>query len=41
VTVTLLPELLRFLQEWRMTFFGTLLVVMMILRPWGLVGARR
>jgi branched-chain amino acid transport system permease protein len=41
VTVTLLPELLRFLQDWRMTFFGTLLVVMMIVRPWGLVGARR
>ncbi|WP_439588702.1 branched-chain amino acid ABC transporter permease [Hydrogenophaga sp.] len=41
VTVTLLPELLRFLQDWRMTFFGSLLVVMMILRPWGLVGARR
>jgi branched-chain amino acid transport system permease protein len=41
LTVTLLPELLRFLQDWRMTFFGTLLVVMMIVRPWGLVGARR
>ncbi|TFZ02621.1 branched-chain amino acid ABC transporter permease [Ramlibacter henchirensis] len=41
VTVTLLPEVLRFLQDWRMTFFGTLLIVMMILRPWGLVGARR
>jgi len=40
-TVTLLPELLRFLQDWRMTFFGTLLVVMMIVRPWGIVGARR
>ena len=41
LTVTLLPELLRFLQDWRMTFFGTLLVVMMIVRPWGIVGARR
>ncbi len=41
ITVTLLPELLRGLQEWRMTFFGTLLVVMMIVRPWGLIGARR
>jgi len=39
--VTVLPELLRGLQEWRMTFFGSLLVVMMILRPWGLVGRRR
>jgi branched-chain amino acid transport system permease protein len=41
VTVTLLPEVLRFLQDWRMTFFGSLLVLMMIVRPWGLVGARR
>jgi branched-chain amino acid transport system permease protein len=41
VVYTLLPELLRGLQEWRMTFFGTLLVVMMIVRPWGLIGARR
>jgi branched-chain amino acid transport system permease protein len=41
LTVTLLPELLRFLQDWRMTFFCTLLVVMMIVRPWGIVGARR
>lgn len=39
--VTVLPELLRFLQDWRMTFFGSLLVLMMIVRPWGLVGARR
>ncbi|TFY97556.1 branched-chain amino acid ABC transporter permease [Ramlibacter rhizophilus] len=41
VTVTLLPELLRGLEDWRMVFFGSLLVVMMIVRPWGLVGARR
>jgi branched-chain amino acid transport system permease protein len=41
ITVTLLPELLRGLQDWRMTFFGTLLIVMMIVRPWGLIGARR
>jgi branched-chain amino acid transport system permease protein len=41
IVVTVLPEMLRFLQDWRMTFFGTLLVVMMIVRPWGLVGARR
>ena len=34
-------ELLRSLQEWRMTLFGSLLVVMMIVRPWGLVGQRR
>jgi branched-chain amino acid transport system permease protein len=39
--VTILPELLRFLQDWRMTFFGSLLVLMMIVRPWGLVGVRQ
>jgi branched-chain amino acid transport system permease protein len=39
--VTLLPEVLRAIQEWRMTFFGTLLVAMMIWRPWGLIGRPR
>ena len=39
--VTLLPEVLRVIQEWRMTFFGTLLVAMMIWRPWGLIGRPR
>lgn len=38
--VTLLPELLRPIQDWRMTFFGSLLVLMMVLRPAGLVGRR-
>ncbi len=41
VVVTVLPELLRFLQDWRMTFFGSLLVIMMVVRPWGLIGVRR
>src|SRR5262245_3822091 len=41
VAVTLLPEVLRVIQEWRMTFFGTLLVAMMISRPWGLIGGPR
>ena len=35
--VTLLPELLRVVQDWRMTVFGTLLVVMAIWRPDGLL----
>lgn len=39
--VTLLPEVLRVIQDWRMTFFGTLLVAMMIWRPWGLIGRPR
>lgn len=41
VVVTVLPELLRDLQQWRMTFFGTLLIIMMIVRPWGLIGGQR
>lgn len=41
VVVTVLPEMLRFLQDWRMTFFGSLLVIMMVVRPWGLIGMRR
>ena len=41
VVVTLVPEVLRVIQEWRMTFFGTLLVAMMIWRPWGLIGRPR
>jgi branched-chain amino acid transport system permease protein len=39
--VTLLPELLRFVQEWRMTVFGTLLVLCAVLRPGGLLSSRR
>jgi branched-chain amino acid transport system permease protein len=39
--VTILPELLRAVQEWRMTFFGSLLILMMALRPWGLIGRPR
>ncbi len=35
--VTLLPEMLRVVQDWRMTIFGTLLVVMAIWRPDGLL----
>ena len=33
--VTLLPETLRFVQDWRMTVFGTLLMVLAIWRPRG------
>lgn len=43
LVVTILPEVLRIsgMQEWRMTFFGALLVIIMIVRPWGLIGVRR
>jgi branched-chain amino acid transport system permease protein len=39
VAVTLLPEFLRFLQDWRMTFFGSLLVLAAIWRPDGFLKA--
>jgi branched-chain amino acid transport system permease protein len=34
---TLLPEVLRFLQDWRGAFFGLMIIVIMIFRPSGLV----
>jgi branched-chain amino acid transport system permease protein len=37
--VTLLPEVLRVVQDWRMTFFGLLLVMAAIWRPDGLLRA--
>ena len=39
--VTLLPEMLRVVQDWRMTVFGTLLVVIAIWRPDGLLPSLR
>jgi branched-chain amino acid transport system permease protein len=38
---TLTPELFRFLQDWRMTFFGALLIAAALWRPDGLVSAIR
>lgn len=38
--VTLLPEMLRVVQEWRMTVFGSLLILVAILRPAGLLSGR-
>jgi branched-chain amino acid transport system permease protein len=40
VFVTLVPEVLRFVQDWRMTFFGLLLVAIAIWRPGGLIPGR-
>jgi branched-chain amino acid transport system permease protein len=39
--VTLLPEMLRFVQDWRMTVFGVVLVVLAVWRPNGLLPALR
>ena len=35
------PEIFRFLQDWRMTFFGALLIAAALWRPDGLVAAIR
>jgi len=37
IILTVLPEALRFLKEFRMVFFGSLLIFMMIFRPQGLI----
>jgi branched-chain amino acid transport system permease protein len=39
LVMTLLPEVLRFLVEWRMLVIGVLMVVMMIYRPQGIMGS--
>ena len=35
--LTLMPEFLRFIQEWRMELYGALLILMMIVRPQGFI----
>ncbi len=35
--IVLLPEWLRFLSDWRLAAFGTMLVLMLLLRPQGLL----
>jgi branched-chain amino acid transport system permease protein len=35
--LTLIPEMVRFLSEWRMIFYGLVIVVLMIVRPQGLI----
>lgn len=36
--LTLIPEFFREIQDWRMEIYGVLLIVMMILRPQGVIG---
>ena len=38
--LTLLPEWLRFLKEWRLAFFGLAMLAVMIVRPQGLIDHR-
>ncbi len=40
LVLTLLPELLRAASEWRMILYSLLLIVMMIVRPQGLMGKK-
>ncbi len=37
IIFTILPELLRFMEDWRLSLYGAVLVAMMILRPSGIV----
>lgn len=39
-SLTLLPELLRFLSEWRLVIYGALLLCIILFRPMGLFGGR-
>ena len=38
VILTIAPEVLRFVQDYRLLFYGALLVILMIFRPNGLLG---
>ncbi len=38
VVLTIVPEFLRVIQDWRMEIYGVLLIVMMIFRPKGVIG---
>jgi branched-chain amino acid transport system permease protein len=38
LVLTFVPEFLRAIQEWRMELYGALLIVMMIIRPQGVIG---
>jgi branched-chain amino acid transport system permease protein len=40
VILTFLPERLRFMQDWRLVIYALLLIVMMLVRPAGLLGSR-
>ncbi len=40
IILTWLPEQLRFLEDWRLVIYSLLLIVMMIVRPTGLLGSR-
>ena len=37
VIFSILPEILRFIHEWRLSFYGAVLVAMMIFRPSGII----
>jgi branched-chain amino acid transport system permease protein len=41
VLLLVIPEKLRFFQEWRLWLFGLALILMMRFRPEGLIASRR
>ncbi len=38
--LTILPEILRFMQEWRLVIYGALLLIIILFRPQGLFGGK-
>lgn len=40
ITLTILPELLRFLEDWRLVIYAVLLLYIIIWKPYGLFGGR-
>ena len=38
LVLTVMPEFLRVIQEWRMELYGAILILMMIVRPQGVIG---
>jgi len=37
LTLTLIPEIFRFLSDWRIVFYGAVLIITMVLRPQGVI----
>ena len=37
IIFSILPEMLRFMQDWRLSLYGAVLVLMLIFRPSGII----
>ena len=40
ISLTVLPEILRFLQDWRLVIYGALLLIIILFRPTGIFGGK-